>query len=488
MSLTHPYLLTNTCVLFLLILQASMVMPPSRNAIDSTLPQWHNVNNSQPPETGSIEPYNCRCTNSSEPYCNSGQGCFWFSQGCTIGCSKCDGLGARLPHYDHCPLESIKPTVNDPKYRSMNQNATAGSVRRLSFVVCCLLFAVVVVPWKERSFPQLFHVVDVVLLLLLLLLVVAVHLQVQDIFYFNPWRAPGRAPVFDPCGKAGGSDHEAFNAGAYNETRFAKQGDLGSVVLKPRPTGTVWKRGATEKARWQYTASHGGGYQFRLCPANSPLTEACFKKMPLKFAAPNGHTVLFANHSVRIASTLVPDSITGTGDWMLNPIPSRDSDYVSCDKVMPKDEHCPWKCAKCGAPWYAADSACPCKCAESYPGKLRNDHCLLSSGIILSIIYHIYTHHSCMSCIHVMYSCSYFPQNQHFPTTEYFPSGHAYVGADKQIFPDPLPNIENYHAFVIEDELVVPTDIDAGDYVLGWRWDCEQTTQIWSTCSDITIV
>ena len=29
-------------------------------------------------------------------------------------------------------------------------------------------------------------------------------------------------------------------------------------VLKPRPTGTVWKRGSTAKTRWQLTANHGG--------------------------------------------------------------------------------------------------------------------------------------------------------------------------------------------------------------------------------------
>jgi hypothetical protein len=65
--------------------------------------------------------------------------------------------------------------------------------------------------------------------------------------------------VFDACGKAGGSDTEAFNAGEYNTTVYAKLGDLGSVVLKPRPTGTVWKRGAVQKARWILIAGHGGG-------------------------------------------------------------------------------------------------------------------------------------------------------------------------------------------------------------------------------------
>jgi len=40
---------------------------------------------------------------------------------------------------------------------------------------------------------------------------------------------------------------------------------------------------------------------------------------------------------------------------------------------------------------------------------------------------------------------------------------------------------------VIEDTLLVPKDIAVGEYVLGWRWDAEMTSQIWQTCSDITI-
>jgi hypothetical protein len=27
-----------------------------------------------------------------------------------------------------------------------------------------------------------------------------------------------------------------------------------------------------------------------------------------------------------------------------------------------------------------------------------------------------------------------------------------------------------------------------GQYVLGWRWDCEATAQVWSSCSDVTLV
>ena len=34
---------------------------------------------------------------------------------------------------------------------------------------------------------------------------------------------------------------------------------------------------------WGLRANHGGGYQYRLCPSQSNLTEACFKAMPLAF-------------------------------------------------------------------------------------------------------------------------------------------------------------------------------------------------------------
>ena len=44
------------------------------------------------------------------------------------------------------------------------------------------------------------------------------------------------------------------------------------------------------------------------------------------------------------------------------------------------------------------------------------------------------------------------------------------------------------YAFAVEDELRVPRELPAGDYVLGWRWDAEMTSQVWSTCADITIV
>jgi len=42
--------------------------------------------------------------------------------------------------------------------------------------------------------------------------------------------------------------------------------------------------------------------------------------------------------------------------------------------------------------------------------------------------------------------------------------------------------------WTLMDELNVPEDLEPGDYVLSFRWDTEQTPQVWSTCSSLKIV
>merc|ERR1711934_802071 len=33
----------------------------------------------------------------------------------------------------------------------------------------------------------------------------------------------------------------------------------------------------------------------------------------------------------------------------------------------------------------------------------------------------------------------------------------------------------------------IPENLPSGKYVLSFRWDCEQTPQIWAQCADVTI-
>ena len=40
----------------------------------------------------------------------------------------------------------------------------------------------------------------------------------------------------------------------------------------------------------------------------------------------------------------------------------------------------------------------------------------------------------------------------------------------------------------ILDTVLLPATLAPGDYVLGFRWDCEESTQVWSSCADVTIL
>ena len=40
---------------------------------------------------------------------------------------------------------------------------------------------------------------------------------------------------------------------------------------------------------------------------------------------------------------------------------------------------------------------------------------------------------------------------------------------------------------LVTDRVKIPRGLK-GDYVLSWRWDCEQTNQVWNSCADITVV
>ena len=42
--------------------------------------------------------------------------------------------------------------------------------------------------------------------------------------------------------------------------------------------------------------------------------------------------------------------------------------------------------------------------------------------------------------------------------------------------------------WTLMDELMVPENLEPGEYVLSFRWDCEQTHQVWNACSSIRIV
>merc|ERR1712125_282457 len=76
--------------------------------------------------------------------------------------------------------------------------------------------------------------------------------SVEDSYRFNPWRAPGSAPVIDPCGQAAGRYTQCPVGGdsVFTNTSMAKMGDLGSKVLPPSPSKVHWKAGSSVEVAW----------------------------------------------------------------------------------------------------------------------------------------------------------------------------------------------------------------------------------------------
>jgi hypothetical protein len=72
------------------------------------------------------------------------------------------------------------------------------------------------------------------------------------------------------CGMAGGSPKPVFNGGEYTPTVYGKQGDLGSQVLKPRPTGIVWRAGSVVNVSW---------YQLRATSDRNPGLTGIFVRL-----------------------------------------------------------------------------------------------------------------------------------------------------------------------------------------------------------------
>lgn len=227
----------------------AMVSPLSRNAIGS-----EQVN---------------RCANGMNVH--DGQSCYWYSQGCFIGCPTCDSKSGRV-NVDLCGLGKLA-TNNDPFTRTVNRNATAGSK--------------------------------------------------YDIYKHNPWRAPGSAPVVDACGLAGGTpwQQNVSEWGDYVPTPGVEHGHVGST-LPERYLGVQWALGGEAEVAWQTSANHGGGYQYRLCPLSEPPTEACFQKHPLEFVREKQQIAFTNGTRVFIKGTFVDKGTLPEGStWAMNPIP-----------------------------------------------------------------------------------------------------------------------------------------------------------------------
>jgi len=229
----------------------------------------------------------------------------------------------------------------------------------------------------------------------------------------NPWRAPGSAPIYSPCGVNGGNP-QGCPLGDPTERDCPGGGSSHGVRAEElsweNSLRTTWKRGAAEEVGWGIIANHGGGYSYRLCKEGQAITEECFRKTVLDFVGDfqwvqygeGGERVEFLANRTR-EGTSPPGS-----QWSRNPIPA---------------------CIEPDGGWFSPTAEC-------------------SQG------------------------------------TQ---------------FPPPAPGLEGYGEtylapgaptffWTLMDLVEVPMDLEPGQYVLSFRWDCEQTSQVWNACSSITVV
>lgn len=256
--------------------------------------------------------------------------------------------------------------------------------------------------------------------------------------YF-PWRYPGAAPIMDSCGIAGGGippfgqldpppGHPAGSSGS--DTAHAPK------LLEQ----TTWVAGSTVEVAWGIAANHGGGYQYRLCPERGPLTEECFTSMPLEFVG-DKQWIRFDNGNPHTAAISRVREIPAV--------------RVSGDKVLPVNST--WtKNPIAGCKINGAREKLPCLGPTMVP-PLLNETFLYGGGAEPGL-YGFGGGH-CMGNV----------------------SRNASVRCTDMEYGNAVFN------FVIVDLVKVPEHIPPGNYVISFRWDCEQTKQIWSSCGDVTI-
>ena len=303
----------------------------------------------------------------------------------------------------------------------------------------------------------------------------------------NPWRAPGSAPVLGSgCGRAGGGPVRSMNGGTAKEFGLVQNQDGADLPKLPeRPT--QWRRGSTQEVAWANNANHGGGYSWRLCKptaaaSSGGVSEECFQRGHLAFDPANKTSVLqwtqttMGNNRTITSRIAIPRVTVSEGtfpagsEWARVPIPAcrftgadknwpaafcPRSDCAGCCNTVPAPAHPRinaswWRSQDCiaGCAGNGLPGSCPLGKTQ-FPEPLPGMSSLWSSWL----------------------SCSVVALDDDANKTR-----------SQQLLGDSPHDMPCSNAAMIKtnivDRVVVPADIPAGDYLLSWRWDAEQTNQV----------
>ena len=307
---------------------------------------------------------------------------------------------------------------------------------------------------------------------------------------------------------AGGFTHMEAGEAKYTATVNAAQGTKGST-LPPAPSGTVWAAGSEVRTAISLRANHGGGYSFRLCPVHAALDETCFQKIPLAFV-PGRQLLRWANGTeLAINGTYVDVGTNPPGSsWSMNPLPY--SNAGSGPQFPPpcheKGSHGggtppprPSNCvAQATGPAVGLDRCnrtfCNTNTHYAYTGNVPFSECARQCAIAKCACF---DYDSASAGNHPFEHCRVAAANDLEGVSQ------SSTGYDSYIQPGPLPPAPStgptgqvtdgycsgefpYNVMVL-DTIEIPAGLAKGDYVLGFRWDCEKSAQVWAACADVTI-
>lgn len=206
------------------------------------------------------------------------------SNGCTIGCKRCDGTNNHLGHgvqrFVYSGPKPMPAWTPEPGTMTMDPKTTQCAVshkdKATNKTVCD-------VPFGPRSMCGELATTKATICDPALR---TVNTQAEcgtadDIYYYSPWRAPGSAPTIDACGSAGGRFPGQGRGGAgaqFANSSVAKEGDVGSRLPKGPPEA-IWRIGQNYEVGWTVQAHHGGGYV-------SGRPNLCFSSAPARCAQP----------------------------------------------------------------------------------------------------------------------------------------------------------------------------------------------------------
>jgi len=284
-------------------------------------------------------------------------GALWFNQGYQIGCSSCEGWVG----HGQLPCATMEPTL-DPSF----------------------------VTYPDGRYT-----------------------------HKTPWEAPGFAPVVSSCGIAAGWYEENYSDGGVAPPGYGPGFD-GRDLPQLGGQTTEWPVGSAQEVSWFFSANHGGGYAYRLCPTSEGMSEECFQSHHLAFVGETSWIEFGGNQWNR---TAIQANRTSQGthpegsQWTKVPIPSCSGSSGGGDG------------RGCDSPQFPSP----------IPG-------LWGSG----------------------------PRNGCAYSTGLPPAERAeYCGRVMD--------------FRMVDLVKIPENLPPGEYALSFRWDCEQTPQIWTQCADVKV-